>query len=483
MNPRAAVANTLWAAVSLPGAIAFERSLRSPAAAQESVLHAILRRSIGTTYGRDVGLTNDVRGFRSRVPLSDYADYEPYIARIRAGEKGVLSADPITHLATTSGTTSALKLIPYNAGLQAQFSAAVGPWMTDLFRSCPSLLAGPAYWSISPAAQREELPSKVPIGFEDDSAYLGGFAQKLVDAAMAVPSRVARAKDMDDWRAQTIAHLRDCRDLRLISVWHPSFLSLLLDAVGEAPSVLWPRLKVVSCWADANATPAAQALGARLPGVTIQPKGLIATEAIVSIPYRARLPLAVRSHFFEFLDDAGRSHLAHELRDGAEYRVVVTTAGGLLRYRLHDRVRVDSFVHRTPSIRFLGKSNNVSDHFGEKLSEPLAAAAIAALQRLAGGRWPFVMMSFESGRYVLWVESEQLPPLDDPLDAALRANPHYDYARSLGQLAAATVRRVAPGATDRFLTRMQSLGQRRGDIKPTALSRLSGWHEHLHPVR
>ena len=57
-----------------------------------------------------------------------------------------------------------------------------------------------------------------------------------------------------------------------------------------------------------------------------------------------------------------------KLRKGNEYEVVVTTSGGLWRYRLGDRVLVDGFVQKTPSLRFLGRPGNVSDLFGEKAS-------------------------------------------------------------------------------------------------------------------
>ena len=43
------------------------------------------------------------------------------------------------------------KLIPYPRGLQRELNRAVGPWIVDLYRRHPSLVAGPAYWSISPA--------------------------------------------------------------------------------------------------------------------------------------------------------------------------------------------------------------------------------------------------------------------------------------------------------------------------------------------
>src|SRR5262249_20208292 len=107
-------------------------------------------------------------------------------------------------------------------------------------------------------------------------------------------------------------------------------------------SRIWPRLELVSCWGDAHAAPHAEALRPLLPGVEVQRKGLIATEAFVTLPFEDRTPLAVRSHFFEFLplsgEDGGgdvqRTFLAHELEPGREYSVVATTGGGLYRYRL-----------------------------------------------------------------------------------------------------------------------------------------------------
>src|SRR5690606_23717403 len=79
---------------------------------------------------------------------------------------------------------------------------------------------------------------------------------------------------------------------------------------------IWPRLALLSCWADGPAARFADQLQARLPHVTLQPKGLLATEAMVSLPWLddvddtdgtddAGAVLAVTSHFLEFLDDAG----------------------------------------------------------------------------------------------------------------------------------------------------------------------------------
>ena len=49
--------------------------------------------------------------------------------------------------------------------------------------------------------------------------------------------------------------------------------------------------------------------------------------------------------------------------------VVLTTGGGLYRYQLRDEVEVVGFFRRCPLLRFLGKSDRVSDLVGEKLAE------------------------------------------------------------------------------------------------------------------
>ena len=101
------------------------------------------------------------------------------------------------------------------------------------------------------------------------------------------------------------------------------------------------------------------------PQVEIQPKGLLATEAIVSIPLldSPAPALAVRSHFFEFaavdfvgggIVDSRRPRLAHELECGGRYQILVTTAGGLYRYCLGDEVEVVGSSDQCPLLRFLG---------------------------------------------------------------------------------------------------------------------------------
>jgi hypothetical protein len=474
------------------------------------------------------------------VPIVSYDDVEPYIARIASGEAAVLTRAPVLRLTPSSGSTSAAKLVPHTADLQREISAAVDAWIVDLHLAHPGALAGPAYWSVTPMRSFERAAdrwtrggrSAIPIGFAEDSEYLGGFRRRLVDAVLAVPGEVRNIHDVDAFRYVSLLFLLRDRDLRLISVWHPTFLLQLLDSLpgvfdrlvqdvaegtltppaplpppvrtslealvrkdpdrarelrrlaNPAPRALWPNLSVVSSWADGPARLYADRLARALPEVHVQPKGLIATEAIVSVPFGGRHPLAIRSHFFELVDDAGDVHLPHELESGAEYTVVVTTGGGLYRYRLGDRVKVDGWSDATPSITFLGRGDRVSDRFGEKLSDGFVATVLAEIfARASVPRFAMLAPEIASNgvAYTLFVEPEGPLPADlaASLECGLRRNPHYAWCVDLGQLRPARVVRVGPDADRLYLDVCVSRGQRLGDVKPVSLHDRSGWEEAL----
>ena len=199
----------------------------------------------------------------------------------------------------------------------------------------------------------------------------------------------------------------------------------------------------------------------------------------MTIPFEGATPLAIRSHYFEFLEEHGRTCLAHELEPGGVYSVVVTTGGGLYRYRLEDRVACTGFIRATPTLRFFGKESHVSDLVGEKLREDGVAGTLAAVMNEASVTPAFALLApdvaFSRPCYTLHVEGDVPPTLAGALDVALGAHGDYRYARALGQLGPARVFRVAGEGLAVYLRRCLERGQRLGDIKPLALSPVSGW--------
>ncbi len=517
----ASIANSLWLAASLPAAIKFRRALPAPESTQAAVLQRILRENLESAFGQahDFHRIKNYADFKQRIPLHDYDELQPWIDRIKRGEARILTREPVTHFAPTSGSTGARKLIPFTASLQREFNQAIGPWITDLFQHHSGLMPGPAYWSISPATEGiDQQDSVVPVGFDDDTTYLGGIRKRLVSAVMAVPDNIRHITDMNEFRYITLLHLLRHPDLRLISVWHPSFLSLLLDALpgfwnellqdiqhgtrhGSPTSParprpklaarlrrveprqtagLWPHLKLVSCWGDGHARLPISELAQRFPQATIQAKGLLATEAFVSIPYAGTHPLAVTSHFFEFIDDGGSVHLAHELQKDGIYEVAVTTSGGMWRYRLHDQVQVTGFLGKTPALTFLGRKGNVSDLFGEKLSETFVSRALQqVLARSSPPKFTLVAAdkTFNCCHYTLYMEGETTVDVATLLENILLENPHYAWCRKLDQLKPLRVFRIKASGYEAFAERSRRQGKRLGDIKPVSLSLETGWSE------
>jgi hypothetical protein len=465
-----------------------------------------------------------VKAYQEQVPLSRYDDYRDFIRRIARGDLGILTREPVTLFEPSSGSTAAAKWIPFTATLQAEIRRAVAPWMADLYLGHRRLLGGPAYWSISPATDLAGSEKSVlPVGFADDSSYLGGSFQSLVEQVLAVPAGVSRIPDVERFRFVSLLYLLARRELRFISIWHPSFLHLLLDFLeqhweellrtlasgtqeetaglvvppqpGRArelgrldphhPEGLWPRLQVVSCWGDGHARHAAKQLRERLGGVEVQPKGLIATEAFVTLPFQGSQVLAVTSHFFEFLNASGVPHQAHELEVGGEYSVVVTTGGGLYRYCLQDRVRVTGFLRATPCLGFLGKQDRISDLRGEKLEEGFVAGVLERVLEAFSLAPAFALLAPDSRKsppgYCLYLELTKKTPssLGARLETELLSNPHYAYCRKLGQLARVRVIRISRGAFARYARRLCDRGQRLGNIKAAPLSVLDDWGEWL----
>lgn len=541
--------NTTWMVACSREARAFRNATQHVAESQADVLASILQRNRDTEFGRAhrFGGIDGPRAYQQQVPLSRYEDYAEAIGRIATGRGSVLTRDRIELLEPTSGTTGGEKLIPYTASLRRQFQRAVAAWIADLFQNRPRLRQGRAYWSISPAiGPPRQTSCGISIGFEDDADYLGTVERWLLKKLLVVPAEVVRLTDIESFRYCTLWFLLRAADLMLMSVWSPTFLLALLApletwcdrlcfdldhgkpqpptplpeiiatqfscggrreriraeelrgifranlSLPEKLRLIWPRLGIISCWTDANAAHYLPELRNLFPHVEIQPKGLMATEGCVSIPLVGRLGavLALRSHFFEFQELASpqKVRLAHELDRGGRYRVVLTTGGGLYRYELRDEVEVSGFENQCPLLRFLGRSDCVSDLVGEKLAEPHVRAVLGSLFDRDGPAPTFALLvpvMDKPPRYRLYLQGFALHAETAVtkgwaagLEAGLCENPHYAYARQLEQLAPAEVMVLdSRGKSGWEVYEHQCLarGIRAGNIKPMALAPGTGW--------
>lgn len=532
---------------------AFHRAVQRVELEQAEVLRAILTANRNTEFGQThhFNAIGSPRRFRELVPPSNYDDYRQPIARIAAGHTGVLTAERVRLFEPTTGSAGPEKLIPYTDGLRRQFQRGLSVWIGDLLKNRPALRGGRAYWSISPMfGPTRRTSGGVKIGFEDDAAYLGSWEQWALRWLLVAPTGLSQINEIENFRYCTLLYLLVAGDLRLISIWNPTFLSLLLAALpcwsdqicrdlrqgavtlpkavpgqqrlelslrpnrqradeladifrfgGELSEKLrhiWKRLTLVSCWADAAAALPLGELSRLFPDVEVQPKGLLATEGIISIPLLdcAAPALALRSHFFEFIEAAdnassqalSRVRLAHELEQGGKYRIMLTTAGGLYRYQLGDEVEITGFVGQCPLLKFLGRGDHVCDLVGEKLSDAYVRAVVDRAIANLGVRVRFALLApadDEPARYRLYLQtatSNNVTPSRDAfqriVESGLAANPHYRYAVALGQLAPVEICLLDPAgppASEIYERGCVARGQKVGNVKPVALSAGPGW--------
>jgi hypothetical protein len=513
----------------------FHRATGAVAETQAALLRAMVEKNGRSEFGRahHFATIQSVKDFQRRVPLANYESLSATIDSVAAGEKALLTAESVQILEPTSGSSGGAKLIPYTASLRAQFQRGIDAWLGDLLYAYPAVRQGRAYWSVSPVlGVRRTSSGGIPIGFDDDTAYLGGIERFALKRLLAVPPELSKTTDPEQFRYQTLLYLLAAEDLALISIWSPTFLTVLLGALEDRPAQvgrdlkvllrqsserravdvarildssqtlveklqrLWPRLALISCWADGASARYYSELKALFPHVLFQPKGLLSTEGFVSLPLDCRdgAALALRSHFFEFIDDRGNARLAHELESGSVYQVVMSTGGGLYRYRTGDAVEVVGFELQCPLLRFIGRGDGVCDRVGEKLTEIHVRRALEATfteQNLAPRFAMVVPVEVPARGYRLYVQgrngelnAEKLAALGTAVEGRLGENPYYDHAVRFGQLAHLEVRGLSGQQSVWQVYERECLkrGQKLGDIKAVFLHGGLDWAECLEPL-
>jgi hypothetical protein len=491
---------------------AFEARLDDPRSSQEQTLRAILERHAACEYGRQHGFAA-IQGYddyRARVPVVGYEELRPLVERMLAGESDVLVRGAVSYFSTTSGSTAAPKFIP---GTQQTITAGCDAILARnalLRRDHPEACAGRPLFVVGNMAEGRTSRG-VTFG------AMTGFGYQLAHIGFPGEPFPHRLFSVKDHRVRDYCILRlalAAADLSLISVYNPSTLLVLLETArrrwdelladiaagalavegalpddlrdelrpllaadpararalrplqGDGPRAWWPGLALLLCWKGGTLGFYLHELQRHIGDLPVRDLGIVASEAMVTVPVDDETPggvLLPDAGFFEFVPrEAGpeAARGAWELERGGEYRLLLTTHGGLYRYDLEDVVRVERFERRMPVLSFLHRAGRVHSFTGEKLTEHQVTLAVSAAAESAGLSLsgftavpcfklpPFYEVRAELAGPARWPQCRLFACR---LDAELAAvNIEYASKRESGRLGRATVALVAPGSFERL---------------------------------
>ena len=301
-------------------------------------------------------------------------------------------------------------------------------------------------------------------------------------ARLADSRRESLIRDMmDGTLAEDIElpdHLRQSLGPRL-SKRHPGRareLEQLADQRGRLiPRDYWPEMSVLAVWTGGS-------VGAYAPRLkefygdpdgddhcrpVFRDHGLHASEGRMTIPFADGTSAGMLDFvhsFFEFIpqEEHGQDQPnvleAHELVEGENYYILLTTSGGLYRYDIHDVVRCVGFEGTVPFLEFLNKGSSYSSMTGEKLSEFQVVSAVTrgfGDLNLPIEHFTVAPMFSDPPGYLLLVEegacSNQGYELSRRIDEVLvELNCEYAHKLKTGRLRSISIREIAPGTWTAF---------------------------------
>jgi len=340
-------------------------AVADPAEAQASILRTWLSIYAQTDYGREHGAAgiDSIEGYRRAFPITNYDSYKPLIARVMAGEVGLLLNEEPIGWAITRGTTKGeskfIPMTPTDLALRASagrammnFVAVTGRY--DLFDGVNLNLNFPSIVGTVRVGDRE-----VQYG------YSSGIYTRHVSAMTpirSVPSQdeidaLGGGKTARDWDARFELAYQKCmaENVTLVGGVAPTALRFgryVHRAHGTLPKKLWKtQIMTLGSVAGINTTyePALTALygAAAIREIYGATEGMFGQQRDEQRAWVPNYDL----FFFEVRTHSGIKML-HEMRPGEMGSLIVSTPV-LARYEIGDRI----LAFRPPYFRCIGREN------------------------------------------------------------------------------------------------------------------------------
>jgi len=523
------------------------QATHAPREVQMDVLDDILRDNQSTRYGCDhhFNSIHGYADYARHVPVNDYESLRPYIREQDESGTAALINEPVIMFAVTSGTTADPKLLPVTDRMLLDYrrNQAIFSYLQYLHQ--PRALKG-RYLAIVSGAIEGHTKNGIPYGSISGVLYqkAPGIAQLKYTTPMAIfeledyvlkyylilrlalmyrnlsyivcanPSTLLKLEALINDELQSFIDeiaAGSLRDMPGMDVLPQSLrreldqrirprperarqLAVLADKCAKVRlRDVWPELGMITTWKGGSCSIALDALQKSIaPETALVDLGYLSSEfrGTYTFDYDtgAGIP-ALQDNFFEFVSVIDQERgtpsflTLDELETGKDYFIYVTTRGGLYRYHMNDIVRAESFLNRTPLLRFLQKGRGVTSITGEKLYECQVIEAVTSVLSDANAESSFYLMTAdrEGAVYCLYLEAGKLSSAEQDelardIDQQLcRINIEYGSKRDSGRLAPLELRLLQGGAGEDYRLACIRQGQREGQFKIVALQ----YHDEL----
>lgn len=441
----------------------FDEATKNPVKAQFDKLTSIISKNENTEFGKKHGFwkVHSVEDYQKNVPICNYDYLRPYVDKMIAGEKNILTHQEPLYYGMTTGSTGSPKFTPITKDYMTEYQTVVQTFIYHIYKDHPKAFDGKALY-FSGTARKTKTPTGIDCGtmsgfnfrnlpkilqsfyalpyeltdFEDSfakfySMVLLAMPQNItfITAITGAPvisfanSLVKNAeklvKDIHDGTLYSELKLSK-KEIDFVLQRHKANpkVAKKLEAIMNSnngilkPRDVWPNLELLVCWKASNAggfiKELKQLFGDDLP---IRDAIYSATEGWCNIPYSDEIiggPLAVGAHFYEFVEEDDTENknilLIDKLEIGKKYRILYTTSGGIYRYDIGDILEVTGMYNKTPSVKFVRKIGQTCNIAGELITDNHITEAVLNTQNKYDMTIPF---------YCAVPNQESFPPYYD----------------------------------------------------------------------
>lgn len=480
-----------------------EDFMRRPHEVQQTVFEGLMAAGRETEWGRQYGYTRirNSEQYAREVPMSSYEDLYPYIERTLKGEQGVLWNTEIKWFSKSSGTTNARsKFIPISKESLDGCHYKAGKDMMALYIHLypeTKFFLGKSL-GIGGSLHANPFNDRTQCG--DVSAVLMKNLPIWAEYIRTPSLDIALMEHWEDKLARMVETVskENVTTISGVPTWTMVLLQRILEYTGKQTiAEVWPNLEVFVHGAVAFGPyrdSFRQLIGrpdmrfmetynASEGFFGVQDQRDTEDEMLLMLDYGIYYEFIPLEHIQE---EHPRTVALHEVELGKNYAVVISTNGGLWRYKIGDTIR---FTSLTPyRIKVSGRTKHFINAFGEEVVIDNAEQAIIEACRQTAA----LVSNFTAAPVYLgvgqkggheWVIEFEKDPADlnrfvSVLDQTLRqVNSDYDAKRQKDIALVLPLVRVAPHGT--FYEWMRRRGKLGGQNKVPRLSNSREYVEDL----